>query len=367
MKVAVVGAGGWGTALAKLLCENRLDVHLWCREEEVRRSIRERSENELFLRGIRLPEPLIVTGSLVEAVSDAEIILLAVPSPYVRRTLTEMTSSMVAGARLVSATKGLEEETHLRMSEVIDEVLAEVGAEVSGVVALSGPTFAREVAKGEPTALVAASASLAAAEDIQTRFSTGTFRIYTNDDVVGVELGGALKNVVALAVGVATGLGLGHNPAAALMTRGLAEIARLVEAMGGRRETLLGLAGMGDSRAHLHRPSFPQPPGGYRARQRKASFGDSPRDGASRGGDSHDPRRRRPRPSPRCRNADRPPHGAPAPGRDQRRGRDARPDVPPLEVRVGQIPGRNAKTQSPPRRKEEIPLCVFAFALIFRA
>jgi glycerol-3-phosphate dehydrogenase (NAD(P)+) len=246
VKVAVVGAGGWGTALAKLLCENRLHVHLWCREEEVRRSIRERSENELFLRGIRLPEPLIVTGSLVEAVSDAEIVLLAVPSPYVRRTLTEMTSSMVAGARLVSATKGLEEETHLRMSEVIGEVLAEVGAEVSGVVALSGPTFAREVAKGEPTALVAASASLAAAEDIQTRFSTGTFRIYTNDDVVGVELGGALKNVVALAVGVATGLGLGHNPAAALMTRGLAEIARLVEAMGGRRETLLGLAGMGD-------------------------------------------------------------------------------------------------------------------------
>lgn len=246
MKVAVVGAGGWGTALAKLLSESSLEVHLWCREEEVRHSIRERRENATFLPGIRLPQGLIVTGGLSGALRSAEIIVLAVPSQYVRGMLTEMVSSVPKGARLVSATKGLEEETHLRMSEVVAEVLAPVGVVPSRVVAISGPTFAREVAKGEPTALVAASVSTGAAEEIQRRFSTGTFRVYTNDDIIGVELGGALKNVIALAVGVATGLGLGHNPAAALMTRGLAEISRLVEAMGGRRETLLGLAGMGD-------------------------------------------------------------------------------------------------------------------------
>ncbi len=141
----------------------------------------------------------------------------------------------------MSATKGLEEATHLRMSEVIAQTLADVSP-----VVLSGPTFAREVALGEPTALVAASANLDRAKEIQARFSTPLFRIYTNDDVLGVELGGALKNVIALAAGVATGLGLGENPKAALLTRGLAEISRLVEAMGGRRDTLFGLAGMGD-------------------------------------------------------------------------------------------------------------------------
>jgi glycerol-3-phosphate dehydrogenase (NAD(P)+) len=241
VKIAVIGAGGWGTALAKVLSENEHEAVLWCREEEVRRAIDERRENVRFLPGIPLPASLRVTGNLAEATRGSETLLLAVPSPYMRSVLSELAPMVRGAATVVSATKGLEETTHFRMSEVISQTLEGVAP-----VVLSGPTFAREVALGEPTALVAASASLERAKEIQARFSTPGFRIYTNDDVLGVELGGALKNVIALAAGVATGLGLGHNPTAALMTRGLAEIARLVEAMGGRRETLFGLAGMGD-------------------------------------------------------------------------------------------------------------------------
>jgi len=217
VKIAVIGAGGWGTALAKILSENQLDVTLWCREEEVRRSIGERGENDRFLPGISLPARLRTTGNLEEAARDSEVLLLAVPSPYMRAVLSELAPSARGVASFVSATKGLEETTHFRMSEVISQTLEGVAP-----VVLSGPTFAREVALGEPTALVAASAALEGAMEIQARFSTPSFRVYTNDDV------------------------LGHNPKAALMTRGLAEISRLVEAMGGRRETLFGLAGMGD-------------------------------------------------------------------------------------------------------------------------
>lgn len=243
MKVSVIGAGGWGTALARLLSENRLDVALWCREEEVLRSIRECGENERFLPTVRLPASLAVTGDVGKAAEGAEILLFAVPSQYLRAVLGEVRPHASAARRFVSAVKGLEESTHLRMSQVVSECLS---ADSGDVVVLSGPTFAREVAAGEPSALVAASAPIEAAEEIQGRFSTASFRIYTNDDVVGVEIAGALKNVIALAVGVTVGLGLGHNPAAALVTRGLAEISRLVEAMGGRRDTVAGLAGMGD-------------------------------------------------------------------------------------------------------------------------
>ncbi len=241
MKIAVIGAGGWGTALAKILSENGLEVVLWCREEDVRRSIGERRENERFLPGISLPASLRTTGSLEEAARGAEVLVLAVPSPYMRPIASEIAPFARDIASVISATKGLEETTHFRMSEVISQTL-----EGAVPVVLSGPTFAREVALGEPTALVAACAALEGAKEIQACFSTPSFRIYTNDDVLGVELGGALKNVIALAAGVATGLGLGHNPKAALMTRGLAEISRLAETMGGRRETLAGLAGMGD-------------------------------------------------------------------------------------------------------------------------
>ncbi len=241
MKIAVIGAGGWGTALAKILSENQLEVTLWCREAEVRRAIGERGENDRFLPGISLPARLRTTGNLEEAARDSEVLLIAVPSPYMRSVLSDLAPWARGVASVVSATKGLEETTHFRMSEVISQTIEGIAP-----VVLSGPTFAREVALGEPTALVAASAALEGAMEIQSRFSTPSFRIYTNDDVLGVELGGALKNVIAIAVGVATGLGLGHNPKAALMTRGLAEISRLVSAMGGRRETLFGLAGMGD-------------------------------------------------------------------------------------------------------------------------
>ncbi len=241
MKIGVIGAGAWGTALAKVLSENELEVTLWCREEDVRSSILDRRENRRFLPGVRLPAKLKATDRLEDAARDAEVLLLAVPSPYFRAVASELAPWARSASSVVSATKGLEETTHLRMSEVISQTI-----ERASPVVLSGPTFAREVALGEPTALVAASADIDRATEIQERFSTPLFRVYTNDDVLGVELGAALKNVIALAAGVATGLGLGHNPKAALLTRGLAEISRLVEAMGGRRDTLFGLAGMGD-------------------------------------------------------------------------------------------------------------------------
>ncbi|MGH9389792.1 MAG: NAD(P)H-dependent glycerol-3-phosphate dehydrogenase, partial [Vicinamibacteria bacterium] len=178
MKIAVIGAGGWGTALAKILSENELDVTLWCREEEVRRSIGERGENDRFLPGISLPVSLKTTGNLEEAARDSEVLLLAVPSPYVRSVASDLAPFARGAASFVSATKGLEETTHFRMSEVISQTLEGVTP-----VVLSGPTFAREVALGEPTALVAASAALEGAKEIQARFSTPSFRIYTNDDV----------------------------------------------------------------------------------------------------------------------------------------------------------------------------------------
>lgn len=242
MRLAVIGAGAWGTALAKLLAESGNEVTLWCREPEVRDAIQSRRVNERFLADIELPATLAPVLEL-SAAAEAELVLLAVPSAFLRRVLEKLAASVRPGQRFVSATKGLEGQSHLRMSEVVEDVLPFTGGEV---VAISGPTFAREVALGSPTALVAASRSEPHARFVQELFSTPSFRLYTNDDIIGVELGGALKNVIALAAGVATGMGLGHNPLAAIMTRGLAEISRLAEALGGRRETLAGLSGMGD-------------------------------------------------------------------------------------------------------------------------
>ncbi len=242
MRIGVIGAGGWGTALSKTFSDSGHEVTLWCREDPVRADIHDRRVNEHFLPDIELPETLRVTGDLSEAAVGAEMIVLAVPSQYLRGVLGALAPSLGASPLLVSATKGIEEGTLLRMSQVVDEVLPFD----TDVVAISGPTFAREVGLGQPTALVAASRDPLPALSVQAELSTSSFRIYTNDDLVGVELGGALKNVVAIAAGVASGLGLGHNPLAALMTRGLAEISRLSEALGGKRETLAGLAGMGD-------------------------------------------------------------------------------------------------------------------------
>ncbi len=242
MAVAVVGAGAWGTALAKSIADQGEPVTLWCREPEVVAAVKELRVNELFLPDVRLPDKLDVTQELGACVRDKELILLAVPSQYFRYVLEELAPHLSKGQRFVSATKGIEEGTLLRMSEVVADVLPFS----PDLTAISGPTFAKEVARAEPTALVAASENDASTLYVQARLATRTFRVYTNDDVIGVELGGALKNVIAIAVGVASGLGLGYNPAAALMTRGLAEISRLAEAMGGKRETLAGLSGVGD-------------------------------------------------------------------------------------------------------------------------
>jgi glycerol-3-phosphate dehydrogenase (NAD(P)+) len=242
LKLAVIGAGAWGTALAKVLSEQHHDVTLWAREEDVRRTIAERRVNDRFLPGIELPRALRVTGALEKAVEGVRSVVFVVPSRYLRSVVKAVAPCLTRAGLIVTATKGLEEGTLLRMSEVIR---SELSFETE-IVALSGPSFAREVARGELTAIVAASEAAEAALEVQAEFSTGELRLYTNEDIVGVELGGALKNVIALAVGVAAGLELGYNPTAALMTRGLEEISRLAVAAGGKRETLAGLAGMGD-------------------------------------------------------------------------------------------------------------------------
>lgn len=246
--VAIVGAGAWGTALA--IARARKDgseVRLWAFETEVCDSINQRHVNEPYLPGMPIPESVRATSDLSEAVKGAEIVVSVMPSPHVRRVFTQMAGLLPPEALIVSATKGIEEGTLLRMTEVAAEVLraARPGSEPR-IGALSGPSFAKEVARGDPTAVTVASRDADLASRIQREFSDSNLRIYTNDDVVGVELGGALKNVIAIAAGVCDGLGLGHNTIAALITRGLAEITRLAVACGGRRETMAGLAGMGD-------------------------------------------------------------------------------------------------------------------------
>ena len=244
MRISVIGAGGWGTALARLAARQHHQVRLWAYEAEVVDSIRNRRVNKIYLPGVELPATLEPTNDLAEATRDAEVVLTAVPSQHLRKVLEQAAPHIPADALLVSATKGIEENSLLRMSQVIEQVMNDrLGP---GVIALSGPTFAREVAEDRPTALVAASKRPNLAQRVQEELSSLTLRVYTNDDVVGVELGGAVKNVIAIAAGVCAGLGLGHNPVAALITRGLAEISRLSVALGGRRETLAGLAGMGD-------------------------------------------------------------------------------------------------------------------------
>jgi glycerol-3-phosphate dehydrogenase (NAD(P)+) len=221
-------------------------VRLWAYEQEVRDSIADRGINELFLPGQAIPDGVFTTGSLEEAVRDAEIVLSVMPSQHCRRLFQSMRPYLKPNMLVVSATKGLEETTLLRMTEVISQVVAADGGFRPRLGALSGPSFAKEVARGDPTAITIASQDAELAEIVQREFGDPRFRVYTNDDVIGVELGGALKNIIAIAAGVCDGLGLGHNSIAALITRGLAEITRLVVACGGRQETMAGLAGLGD-------------------------------------------------------------------------------------------------------------------------
>lgn len=242
-RIAIVGAGAWGTALSIVLGrQNRHSVRLWAREEEVRESVAATRINAMFLPQHRIPDCVAVTGDTPEALQDADFVVSAVPSQHCRAVFEELAPHLRRGTIVVSATKGLEQSTLLRMSEVILAVT--VGN--CRVGALSGPSFAAEVARGDPTALAIASQDSELMNAVQREFSDGSFRLYRNDDVRGVELGGSLKNVIAIAAGICHGLGLGHNSIAALITRGLAEMTRLVVACGGRPETMAGLAGLGD-------------------------------------------------------------------------------------------------------------------------
>ncbi len=243
MKVAVIGAGSWGSALALHLARAGSRVRLWAREPEVVEGIRREHRNPLFISEFAFPVSLQATGDLAEACDGAETVVWVVPVQFARTLMHEMRSVFPRDAVLVSASKGIEVETLERVDEI---ATGELGLEQNRFVVLSGPSFAREVAAGLPTASVLAGSDTGAVRRLQEAFSTPSYRFYLADDVIGVELAGALKNVIAIAAGMVQGLGLGHNTLAALMTRGLHEIARLGVRLGGQPETFRGLAGMGD-------------------------------------------------------------------------------------------------------------------------
>jgi len=245
--IAIIGAGAWGTALAIVAGRGGAHrVRLWAYETEVCDSIRKRRVNQLFLDGQTIPEAVEVTNNLAEVVHGAEFVVSVMPSNHCRRLFQALKPHLKPEMIFVSATKGIEEASLHRMTEIAAEVIQADGGFVPRMAALSGPSFAKEVARGDPTAVTVAAQREDLARAVQQTLSDPRFRIYTNDDVAGVELGGALKNVIAIAAGVCSGLGLGHNSVAALITRGLAEMTRLVVACGGRRETMAGLAGLGD-------------------------------------------------------------------------------------------------------------------------
>ncbi len=240
--IAVLGAGSWGTALAVHLGRVGHRVRLWCRDARLAAEIESRRANAVYLPDVSLPEVVDVTGSLTSALTGIDLVVIAVPSHGCRAVVQAAAPYLQRRATLVSATKGLEADTFMRMSEVIAQELGDARA----VVALSGPSFAVEVAQQLPTVVVAASADEAAIALVQAEFRGPALRLYGSSDVTGVEIGGAMKNVIAIASGVVEGLGLGHNALAALITRGLAEITRLACAAGGQRETTAGLSGLGD-------------------------------------------------------------------------------------------------------------------------
>jgi glycerol-3-phosphate dehydrogenase (NAD(P)+) len=239
--LAIIGGGSWGTALAIVLAPRFERVRLWVYESDLTERMRASRINDVYLPGFPLPENVEPHNDLASTVAGAEIVLGVMPSHLARPVYQQLAPHLTPDMHLVSATKGLEQGTLMRMSAVMAAVLGH-----PRVAVISGPTFAREVARGDPTALVVASADAELARIIQSAFSGPTFRLYTSPDPIGVEVGGAVKNVVAIGAGVCHGLGLGHNATAALITRGLAEISRLAVAMGGHPKTLAGLAGLGD-------------------------------------------------------------------------------------------------------------------------
>lgn len=242
--LAIIGAGSWGTALAIVLSPRFDRVRLWTYERDLADRMRTARENDAFLPGFQLPANVEPCSDYAEALDAAEIVLSVMPSHHVRRVYEQMLEHLHPAMRFVSATKGIENGTLMRMTQVIEQVVGRRFA--PRVAALSGPTFAKEIGRGEPAAVVISSQDATLATEVQAAFSGPTFRLYTNGDPVGVELGAALKNVVAIGAGVCHGLNLGSNTMAALVTRGLAEITRLAVALGGRPKTLAGLAGLGD-------------------------------------------------------------------------------------------------------------------------
>jgi len=243
-QIAIIGGGSWGTALSLALGRKGHPIRLWVFEKELVSSINRERRNALYLSEFELPECVSASDSLAVVLSGADIVLTVVPSHHCRAVYESMLPLLHPEMVLVSATKGIENESLMRMSEVIRAVTAPVFR--ARVAVISGPSFAKEVAKGDPTAIVVASEDLGVAQMIQQEFSSPSLRLYTNTDVAGVELGGAVKNVIAIAAGVCAGLGFGFNSLAALVTRGLSEMTRLAVACGGKRDTLGGLAGMGD-------------------------------------------------------------------------------------------------------------------------
>lgn len=240
--IAVLGSGSWGTALAVHLARSGHDVRLWARDASLAAAMAAGRENRTYLPGIALPHALKTTGNVAEAVEGAAFVVMAMPSHGLRDVARAASPHLPRACTVVSAVKGLEEGSLLRMSEVLRAEVAGMGE----VVVLSGPSFASEVARELPTAVVAAGQSPAVVEAVMAHFRSPALRLYGSADVIGVELGGSLKNIIAIAAGVVEGLGLGHNALAALMTRGLAELSRLAVALGAQRETLAGLAGLGD-------------------------------------------------------------------------------------------------------------------------
>jgi len=243
-RLAIIGAGSWGTALAIVLAHRFPRIRLWAYENDLADRIRTSRENDTYLPGFQIPEPVEVVSDLAHALDGTDMVLSVMPSHHVRALYRQMLPGLAPSMVFVSATKGLENDTLLRPSEVIQEVVSTRFA--PRVAAISGPTFAREVARGDPTALVVSSSDIGLTEQVQESFSGPSFRLYRSQDTIGVEIGGSIKNVVAIGSGVLHGLGLGHNATAALITRGLAEMTRLAVAMGAQAHTLAGLAGLGD-------------------------------------------------------------------------------------------------------------------------
>jgi len=241
-KLAIVGGGGWGTALSCVLAPRFSEVCLWVKEPDLAERMRTSRVNDVFLPGVMLADNVLPSHSLEASLTGSDFVVSVMPSHVVREVYEEMAPWLTPAMRLVSATKGLESGSLLRMSQVIRAVVGDSYR----VAVLSGPSFAKEVAAGSPTAVVAASEDAAFSKEVQNCFSGPTFRVYAGEDPIGVEIGGALKNVIAIGAGICDGLGAGHNAIAALITRGLAELTRLAVAAGGKPETLSGLTGLGD-------------------------------------------------------------------------------------------------------------------------